>query len=129
MWRLSGCDIQYYIFIENLGNSFRGCLFFSKCDINKREERMNFPALGTWFFSQKCANSWASWLELLNSMSNSIVISNKTAIYLEIMLLHRCVAAGKTIYHSAQQCAYVHLVWVGLWLYAVVLPNKLFSKC
>lgn len=69
--------------------------------------KTTFPALGTWFFSQGCTNSWASWLELQNSVSKSILISNKRAIYLEIMLVHRCVAAGKN--HSTTQLNKVHM--------------------
>ena len=66
---------------------------------------------------------------LFSQMVRFSIYSNKRAIYLEIMLWHRCVTAGKSIPQSVQQLAYAHLVWLGLWLYTVVLPNKLFSKC
>lgn len=111
------------------GQQFPGLSSSASVTSTKDDLRMSFPDPGTWFYSHEWTDSWASQLKLQNSISNSILISNKRAIYLEMMLLHRCVAVEKPFHHSAQQCAHAHLVWLGLWLCSVGLPNKLFSKC
>lgn len=86
---------------------FPGLSSVASVTATKDDLRMSFPAPGTWFYSHEWTDSWASQLKLQNSISDSILIGNKRAIYLEVM---RCTGVLLWKSHSAAQLSNVHML-------------------